>query len=81
MDYTKIKQRRLFLMMTQKELSELTGVSQQHISQIESGKYSANLQTVEKLCEALNLSISIESNTDEIVRNIIDKSIDKDSNS
>ena len=53
-------------MMTQKELSELTGVSQQHISQIESGKYSANLQTVEKLCEALNLSISIESDNDEV---------------
>jgi transcriptional regulator with XRE-family HTH domain len=79
--YKKIKQQRMFLMMTQKELSERTGVSQTHISQIESGKHNANLQTIEKLCEALNLSISIESNTDEIVRNIIDNSIDKDSNS
>ena len=79
--YKKIKQQRMFLMMTQKELSERTGVSQAHISQIEAGKQSANLQTIEKLCEALGLSISIESNTDEIIRNIIDKSIDKDSNS
>ena len=79
--YQKIKQQRMFLMMTQKELSERTGVSQTHISQIESGKHNANLQTIEKLCEALGLSISIESNTDEIIRNIIDKSIDKDSNS
>ena len=79
--YKKIKQQRLFLMMTQKELSERTGVSRTHISQIESGKHTANLQTIEKLCEALGLSISIESNTDEIVRNIIDKNINKDSNS
>lgn len=75
--YKKIKQQRMFLMMTQKELSELTGVSQAHISQIEAGKHNANLQTIEKLCEALGLSISIESNTDEIIKNIIDKSIDK----
>ena len=50
--YKKIKQQRLFLMMTQKELSERTGVSRTHISQIESGKHTANLQTIEKLCEA-----------------------------
>ena len=64
--YKKIKQQRMFLMMTQKELSERTGVSQTHISQIESGKHNANLQTIEKLCEALNLSISIESDSDEV---------------
>lgn len=72
--HKKIKQRRLFLMMTQEELSELSGVTQTSISKIESGKHNANLQTIEKLCEVLGLSISIESNTDKIIKDIIDNS-------
>ena len=50
----KLKNLRLKHKLTQKELSELTGLSQQHISKIETGKIVPNFRTVLKISSALS---------------------------
>ena len=46
--------------LTQKELSELSGVSQVIICNLENGKASPNLSTLEKLAHAADMKLSIE---------------------
>jgi len=55
-----IKLRRIQLNLTQQELSELSGVSQQLISQIENGKAQPSLRTITKLAEVLKLDIDLK---------------------
>jgi len=55
-----IKLRRIKLGLTQQELSELSGVSQQLISQIENGKAQPSLRTITKLAEVLKLDIDLK---------------------
>ena len=53
MRINKIKEIRIARGITQKRLSELTGLSQQHISEIERGKKNPTLKTLNKILEAL----------------------------
>ena len=55
-----IKLRRIQLNLTQQELSERSGVSQQLISQIENGKAQPSLRTITKLAEVLKLDIDLK---------------------
>ena len=43
--------------LTQKQLGEMLGVSQSMIGQFESGKHAPRMDTVEKICKALDLDI------------------------
>ena len=43
--------------LSQKALSEQTGISEAMISQIESGKKQGSLKTITKIAQALNLSV------------------------
>lgn len=52
----KIKDIRKNKNITQKELSELTGISQSFISEMEKGKYECNVALLCKLCKALKCS-------------------------
>ena len=58
-----IKLRRIQLNLTQQELSELSGVSQQLISQIENNKATPSLRTVFKLTKALGLDLDLKIKT------------------
>ena len=55
-----IKLRRVEQKLTQQELSERSGVSQQLISKIENGKAQPSLRTITKLAEALSLDIDLK---------------------
>lgn len=46
--------------LTQKELSERTGISQADISRLENGSRNPSLKLLEKLAEALNSTLRIE---------------------
>lgn len=46
--------------MTQKELSERSGINQSNISRIENGDISPNVSTLKKLAEALGTTLKIE---------------------
>jgi transcriptional regulator with XRE-family HTH domain len=43
----------------QNELAERSGISQTYLSQIENGSRSATLETLEKVCKALDIPLSI----------------------
>ncbi|MEX0717449.1 MAG: helix-turn-helix transcriptional regulator [Planctomycetaceae bacterium] len=43
--------------MTQDELAEKSGIPQSHISRLESGKHSPTAKTLEKIAEALGISM------------------------
>ena len=58
-----IKLRRIQLNLTQQELSELSGVSQQLISQNENNKATPSLRTVLKLTKALGLDLDLKIKT------------------
>lgn len=53
----KIKNYRKIKKMTQKELSEKSGISRSHIASIETGKYNPSLDTLKKLAQALTISL------------------------
>ena len=55
-----IKLRRIQQKLTQQELSEKSGVSQQLISKIENGKAQPSLRTITKLAEVLRLDINLK---------------------
>ena len=55
-----IKLRRIQQGLTQQELSERSGVSQQLISKIENGKAQPSLRTITKLAEVLKLDIDLK---------------------
>lgn len=46
--------------VTQKQLSELSGIDQSNISKIETGEYSPSLKTMKKIADALNMDLKIE---------------------
>jgi len=50
-----IKSRRLYLNLTQTELANKSGVKQNYISDIEHGKSTPTLETVNKLLKALGV--------------------------
>ena len=52
----KIKNRRLELGMTQLELSEKSGVSQEYISVLENGKRNPSFIAIVHLCSALHMT-------------------------
>ena len=54
----KLKQVRLGKRLTQAELSNLSGISQQYISDIEKGVSTGSVSTLRKLAKALNVSVS-----------------------
>ena len=60
-----IKARREKAGLSQKELGELIGMSQQQLSQYESGTRRPKLETVSKMAKALNMS-------DDELRNILE---------
>jgi len=53
----RIKEIREQVGMTQAELSEKSGLSQEHISRIENGKFTPNVKTADKLAEALGVTL------------------------
>ena len=53
----KLKKIRKTKGLTQAKLSELTGVSEKHISKIEGGAYFPTYDNLNKLLKALNLSV------------------------
>ena len=56
----KIKEVRINKGITQRELSEATGITQANISNFEKGKYNMTLKQIEKILSALNISIRLE---------------------
>lgn len=53
---TRIKKIRKSQKLTQERLSEMAGISPQHMSQIESAKTKLSLPTLINICNALNVS-------------------------
>lgn len=53
---TRIKKKRKSQKLTQERLSEMAGISPQHMSQIESAKTKLSLPTLINICNALNVS-------------------------
>jgi len=54
----KIKTARISANMTQAELAEKLGVAYQNIGQLESGKRKPKLETIQKIADALGVSVS-----------------------
>lgn len=54
---TKIKESRIKKNLSQKELADITGISQTYISKIEENKRQPTLSKVIKLANALDMSI------------------------
>ena len=54
----KIKTARISANMTQAELAEKLGVSYQNIGQLESGKRKPKLETIQKIADALGVSVA-----------------------
>lgn len=46
--------------ITQKELAEMTGITQNDISKLESGNANPSLQTLKKLADGLGMAIKLE---------------------
>lgn len=60
-DFAKlVKQRRSSLKLTQRDLAEMSGITERTIHKIENGIGSVTLATMEKLCETLGLDISVK---------------------
>lgn len=55
-----LKERRNFLGITQKELSEISGVTLRKLVDIENGKANPTFSTLEKLLDVLGLKTKIE---------------------
>ncbi len=62
----RIKKVRKTKKLTQDKLSELSNISPQHLSQIESGKTKLSLPTLINICNALNIT------TDKILCDVLD---------
>ena len=54
-----IKKLRIRKKIQQNKLAEASGISQTYLSQIESGSRSATIDTLEKICEVLDIPLSI----------------------
>lgn len=46
--------------ITQKELAEMTGITQKDISKLENGNANPSLQTLKKLADGLGMAIKLE---------------------
>ena len=46
--------------MTQKQLSELTGINQSDISKLESGKANPTLELLNRIANAMDMKLKIE---------------------
>ena len=55
-----VKERRTILEVTQEMLSEISGVGLRTLKQFESGKGNPTLATLQKICDALGLEITLE---------------------
>lgn len=53
--------------MSQKKLAELVGVSREHVSRMEAGRYMPTFKTFLKVCEALNCELGIFMNAKVII--------------
>lgn len=53
----KIKEERRKAALTQKELAEKSNLPQSHISRLEAGKHSPSFKTLERLAQALGISV------------------------
>lgn len=53
-----LKEKRLELGLSQKELAEKAGVSSNTIYNIEKGNFSPNVSTYQKICKALNIKLA-----------------------
>ncbi|ABK60853.1 helix-turn-helix domain-containing protein [Clostridium novyi] len=56
--YEKLKQLRISRNITTYELSELTGIPQSTISKMENGKRKIEAESLQKLADALNISVN-----------------------
>ena len=54
----RIKEIRERVGMTQVELSEISGISQEHISRIENGKFTPGLGTAERIARAMGVALN-----------------------
>jgi|WetSurMetagenome_2_1015567.scaffolds.fasta_scaffold676333_1 transcriptional regulator with XRE-family HTH domain len=45
--------------LSQRALGELTGINHSNIFKIEKGKISASIETISRICDALNASLEI----------------------
>ena len=54
----RIKELRIGYGISQEELASITGIKRENLSRVESGKYNATLQTIEKFCKAFNMTPS-----------------------
>lgn len=61
---SKIKELRNAAMLSQVELAKRSGIERAQISKIESGNINVTLDTIDKLCRALNLSVHTLMNID-----------------
>lgn len=50
--------------LTQVELAEKTGISQSSLARIETGRVHQNLKTLLKLCDNLNLQLTVQPSSD-----------------
>lgn len=55
-----IKKRREFLKITQKHLSELTGVSLRSLQMVENGQVNTTIEQLDKILNVLGLKIKLE---------------------
>ena len=55
-----IRERRKFLRITQKELSEIVGIGLRSLIDIESGKGNPTIEQLQKIVSALGLTIEIK---------------------
>lgn len=56
---TTIAEHRRSSKMTQRELSEASGISAQNITKIEHGRYNLSIDILEKICRPLGLKIRV----------------------
>jgi y4mF family transcriptional regulator len=56
----KIKKRRKFLKLTQKDLAEISGVSLRSLIQAENGKGNLTLKQISKILDTLGLTIEVK---------------------
>lgn len=60
--HEQLKQARISANMTQVQLAQAIGTYQANIAEIESGRKSPNLKTVQKIVDATGISITINPN-------------------
>ncbi len=57
LDYQKMRDKRLSLDMTQKELAEATGINLNTLKQLETGRSSTDLENLKVICQQLDLDV------------------------